>query len=67
SMPEETIPSFALSFPTFNSVSLERELRTGENPIVGRVQNNCFFLDMKTILKDDFEIILNRLLDVSRG
>ncbi|MEG1365055.1 MAG: L-seryl-tRNA(Sec) selenium transferase, partial [Cetobacterium sp.] len=55
SMPEETIPSFALSFPTFNSVSLERELRTGENPIVGRVQNNCFFLDMKTILKDDFE------------
>ncbi|SJZ41083.1 L-seryl-tRNA(Sec) selenium transferase [Cetobacterium ceti] len=61
SMPEEVMDSFALSFPEINPIEIEKYLRTCSNPIVGRVQNNRFMLDLKTIFPEDFDTVVETM------
>ncbi len=62
SMPEETVPSYALAFEG-DPVQLERYFRTGDVNIVGRVQDNNFILDLKTIRDEDMAAIVEKIVE----
>lgn len=61
SLPLERIDSFALSVRTsvMTTASLEKQLRHMETPIVGRVVNDFFIIDLRTVLEGEEEIILD--------
>lgn len=59
SMPEETIPSYALSFSE-DAVKLEKYFRSGYINIIGRIHENLFILDLKTIKDEDMELIVEK-------
>lgn len=59
SMPEECVDSFALAFSQ-NPLMLEERFRLGENSIIGRIQENSYILDLKTIFEDDFSTIIEK-------
>lgn len=59
SMPEETVPSYALVFDG-DAVELERYFRTGDINIIGRITDNSFILDAKTIRDEDMDIIVEK-------
>ncbi|WP_444684220.1 L-seryl-tRNA(Sec) selenium transferase [Alkalicoccus luteus] len=55
-MPVTEIPSFALSIknPLLETNELERKLREAEIPVVGRISQEHYLLDFRTIAKEDF-------------
>lgn len=59
SMPEETVPSYALVF-NGNPLELERYFRTGDINIIGRIAEDSFILDVKTIRDEDMDIIVGK-------
>ena len=59
SMPEETVPSYALVFAG-NPLELERYFRTGDINIIGRIAEDSFILDVKTIRDEDMDIIVGK-------
>lgn len=59
SMPEETVPSYALVF-NGNPLELERYFRTGDINIIGRIAEDSFILDVKTIRDEDMDIIVEK-------
>lgn len=59
SMPEETVPSYALVFAG-NPLELERYFRTGDINIIGRIAEDSFILDVKTIRDEDMDIIVEK-------
>lgn len=60
SLPLERIESFALMFKplTMTTASLEKQLRHMDTPIVGRIVNDYFLIDLRTVLEGEDEIIL---------
>lgn len=54
SMPEETVESYGISLPG-NPNKLEERFRKNEPPVIGRIYQDQFVLDMKTILDKDFD------------
>lgn len=60
SLPLERINSFALSIRPLNmtTAALEKQLRHMETPVVGRVVNDFFIIDLRTVLEGEEEIIL---------
>lgn len=63
SLPLERINSYALSVKPLNmtTASLEFQLRHMETPIIGRVVNDNFIMDLRTVLEGEEEIIFNAL------
>lgn len=59
SMPEETVPSYALKF-SGNAVQLEKYFRMGDVNIIGRVVDDSFILDLKTISEEEMEAIVEK-------
>lgn len=57
SMPEETVESYAVCF-SGDAVLLEKKFRVNDIPIIGRIKNNHFIIDAKTLKEKDFEEIL---------
>ncbi len=53
-MPEETVESHGISLPG-NPNKLEERFRKNEPPVIGRIYQDQFVLDMKTISEKDFE------------
>lgn len=60
SMPEETVPSYALSFSRYNPLILEEKFRLGDVNIIGRIFDNQYILDLKTISEEDFQTIIEK-------
>jgi len=60
--PVELLPSWAIGLrPLGISInSLEERLRRSELPVIGRIENDCFILDMRTVLE-------NELLDLAEA
>ena len=58
SVPTQTIPSWAVALEG-SLDALEEKLRTGEIPIVGRIHNNQYLLDVRTLWAEDFPLIVN--------
>lgn len=60
SMPDATIDSFGVIIKDLDGTKIDKFFASGENPIIGRVQNNEFFIDLKTIHSDEYSIILEK-------
>ncbi len=68
-MPEQNLESKAVVLqPVSMKISvLEKKFRTLEIPVIGRIENNRFYLDMRTIAEDELGLIANGLDMVLNG
>lgn len=57
SMPDATLKSLGVAIKDLNPVKLEKFFLKEETPLVGRIQNDEFVLDLKTLYEDDFDLI----------
>ncbi len=67
--PEREIPSIAvaLSHPELSADKLSERLRTMSPPVIGRIHEDRFLLDFRTILEDELDFLrahVNRLFDL---
>ena len=56
-MPNQILPSYAVAFER-DVNKLEETLRKGIRPIIGRIHEGRYLLDVRTLLESDFEIIV---------
>jgi L-seryl-tRNA(Ser) seleniumtransferase len=49
-----------------DAATLERELRAGDPPVIGRIQGGRLLLDLRTVLPDQDELVARRLADAIR-
>ena len=65
-MPEEDLESRAVVLePHDRSVNrLEKDLRTNTLPIIGRIEEDRYLLDMRTVADDEISLIANILQQV---
>jgi len=68
-MPEENLKSFAVSIevPNISAVALERHFRINPLPIIGRIADDKFLLDVRTLNKEDFPLIAKRLEEMNKN
>ena len=67
SMPDEEIESFGIEFIFNKKVSpnkLEEYFRKNKIAIIGRIENNRYFLDMKTIFLDDIDELAENIKEI---
>jgi L-seryl-tRNA(Ser) seleniumtransferase len=60
-LPDVVIPSYGVSVKP-HSLSLEKfeaRLRGLNTPIIGRIEKDLFLLDMRTLLKDDRDLLIS--------
>jgi L-seryl-tRNA(Ser) seleniumtransferase len=57
SMPDAAIPSRAVLIDGDHARELERELRRGETPLVGRLAEDALWLDVRTIMPDEDALV----------
>lgn len=50
SLPGETLPTFLVALRVPSPDGLARRLRLGEPAVVGRIEEDCFLLDLRTVL-----------------
>ena len=60
SVPNHSLPSYAVAF-TGNVNALEEQLRTGLQPIIGRIHEGKYLLDVRTLFAEDFPTIVKAL------
>ncbi len=65
-MPEEDLESRAVVLePHDRSVNrLEKDLRTNSQPVIGRIEEDQYFLDMRTVADDEIPLMANVLQQV---
>lgn len=66
SLPLERIKSFAVSFKplTMTTSHLEKQLRKLKTPIIGRVVNDLFIIDMRTVLEGEADQIYETFINI---
>jgi len=57
SVPTQSLPSFAVAL-SGNASALEGKLRTGRQPIVGRIHEGRYLLDVRTLWEEDYPVIV---------
>ena len=66
--PGKTLPGFALGIkPRDSSICAEEishRLRTLSTPVIGHIQDDCVYLEMRTLLPGDLEILKKELKDL---
>jgi L-seryl-tRNA(Ser) seleniumtransferase len=63
-MPDVKIPSWAVELTSQvdrNVAALSKRLRMAAFPVIGRIQNDRFILDFRTIAEDEIDLILSSL------
>jgi len=64
-MPEENLPSAAVTFNTnISPQKLEAHFRLAKTPIIGRISQGRFLLDVRTLFEDDFPHIVQRFEEI---
>lgn len=68
-MPTVLLDSYAIAIkPTKLSVSrIEEMLRTGENHIICRIQNDTLFLDLRTIFEDQMKTVSENINEIFKA
>lgn len=66
SMPTERIPSVAIEIACseYREEEIARKFREFDPPIVGYIKNGRFYLDLKAVLDDEFEILKKALREI---
>ena len=64
SLPNHTLPSFAVAF-SGDVNALEARLRGGSVPIIGRIHEGKFLLDVRTLFEEDFPLIVQTLREAT--
>ena len=62
STPDQTLPAWLIELPG-NAVALERRLRSGNPPIIARIEKDRVVLDLRTVLKDEEAELLDALIE----
>ena len=62
-LPTYEIPSFAVRLGGTDPETLAAELRTSEPPVIGRVREERLWLDVRTLLPEDEEAVIEALRD----
>ena len=60
SVPNQSLPSYAVALDG-NVEALEEKLRLGMQPIIGRIHEGRYLLDVRTLFEADFPVILEAL------
>ena len=60
SVPNQTLPSWAVGL-SGDVNALEAKLRAGDVPIIGRIHEDRYLLDLRTLWEEDFPLILGAL------
>ena len=65
-MPEQDLPSRAVALrPVVMKVTdLERKLREASLPVIGRIENEAYLLDMRTVADDEIPLLAAALFEV---
>jgi L-seryl-tRNA(Ser) seleniumtransferase len=64
SLPEQTLPSWAVAISSDRVDHIARQLRLGSPSVFARVQEGSILVDMRTVLPDDEQALLARLASV---
>ena len=64
SVPNQSLPSYAIALDG-NVEALEEKLRLGIQPIIGRIHEGRYLLDVRTLFEKDFPIILEALKEAA--
>lgn len=60
SVPNQSLSSYAVAL-TENVNELEQKLRSGLRPIIGRIHNDAYLLDVRTLWEEDFPVIADAI------
>lgn len=64
-LPQAAIPSVSIRFDVeLKAGRLEKEFRHYEPPIIGRIENECFLLDLKAVDPADVPILVQAIRDI---
>ena len=66
SLPLERIKSYSVSIKpkTMSCAGFERKLRNSEIPVIGRVVNDTYYIDLRTILDNEDQIIYDEIKNI---
>ena len=66
SLPEVKLKSMALKFKSdsFSPNILSYKFRNGKNSVVGYINNNTFFIDLKAIIPGQEKILVEAILEI---
>lgn len=67
SLPGETLPTYLLALPGLPAQQLAARLRQGDPPVVGRVVRDALCCDPRTVLPEEDEALLARIVAAARG
>jgi L-seryl-tRNA(Ser) seleniumtransferase len=62
-LPEMSIPSWAVAIASANADHTARQLRIGNPAVFGRVQEGRVLVDLRTVLPEDDQAMMNRILE----
>lgn len=60
STPDQTLPTWLLVLPG-DAVEVERALRSGDPPVIARIQDERVVIDLRTVFPEEEEILARRL------
>jgi L-seryl-tRNA(Ser) seleniumtransferase len=66
SLPGETLPSFAVALAGASPDDLARRLRLGDPPVVGRIADGRLLLDVRTVLEEQDEALVEAVQTLKR-
>ena len=60
SLPAQDLPTYAVAIQSsrFSTHQIEHHLRNSSVPIIGRIESNCYLLDVRTLQDDDLSLIV---------
>ena len=67
SLPEETLPSWLLSFNVPHPTDLARKLRESNPPIIARIEDGRLVLDPRTVLPEEQDSLLSGIASALKG
>jgi L-seryl-tRNA(Ser) seleniumtransferase len=65
STPDQSLPTWLLAI-TGDAVAAERTLRSGDPPVIARIESDRLVLDLRTVLPEEEEDLVRALYDLSR-
>jgi len=61
-LPGAALPSTRVGFPGQDPPSFAQRLRLGEPPVIGYIQRDCFWLDMRTVDEEELDTLASAIL-----